>query len=68
MLRSSVPEQINFGEDSKQVNEYERARHNFSELQHSGGSIRKAVAVSTLGDAALEDAGAIQFRGSIEAG
>ena len=34
MLRSSVPEQINFGEDSKQVNEYERARQNFSERHH----------------------------------
>ena len=33
-----------------------------------GGSLRKAVAVSTLGDAALEDAEAIQFRGRFEAG
>ena len=68
MLHPRMRKLCNFGEGSKQVNEYERAHHNFSELQHSGGSLRKAVAVSTLGDAALEDAGAIQFRGSIEAG
>ena len=68
MLRSRMRELFNFGEVSKQVNEYERAHHNFSELQHSGGSLRKAVAVSTLRNAALEDAEAIQFRGRFEAG
>ena len=68
MLHPRMRKLCNFGEGSKQVNEYERARHNFSERQHSGGSLRKAVAVSTLGDAAPQDAEAMQFRGRFEAG
>ena len=68
MLRSSVPEQINFGEDSKQVNEYERARHNLHERHRAGGPLRKKLAVSTLDDAALARAKAAHFRRRFEAG
>ena len=51
MLRSRMRKLFNFGEGSKQVNEYERAHHNFPE-RRLDASLHQQIAAATLDDAA----------------